>query len=188
METLTDIDLQLYYFINQTMVNPLFDFFCPVFRSKSFLIVCYLMFAVVVYQAFPKQFLKIAAAGALTFLLTDQISASLSKPFFHRLRPCNDHHVVARLIIEHCGSGFSFVSAHATNSFGMASFLSVILIRQRVTVAVLIIWASLVSFSQVYVGIHYPGDVIAGGFLGIVIGTTISLLYKKFISTTPANI
>lgn len=188
METLAQLDLQLFYFVNQTIANPLFDFFCPVFRGKAFLFVCYVMFAVVVYQAFPKHFLKIAVAGALTFLITDQVSAHLIKPFIHRLRPCNDPHVIARLIIEHCGSGFSFVSAHAANSFGMAAFLSIILIRQRTTVVVLVVWASLVSFSQVYVGIHYPGDVIAGGILGVIIGVTISLLFNKFISSTQTNI
>ncbi|MES2621726.1 MAG: phosphatase PAP2 family protein, partial [Bacteroidota bacterium] len=152
-----------------------------------FLIACYAMFAFVVYQAFPKHFLKIAAAGALIFLITDQVSAHLIKPFFQRLRPCNDHHVVFRLIIEHCGSGFSFVSAHATNSFGMATFLSVFLFRQRATVVTLIVWATLVSFSQVYVGIHYPGDVMAGGVLGIIIGSIIGLISKKIISPTQTN-
>jgi membrane-associated phospholipid phosphatase len=174
-------DVQLFHFINQTIANDVFDVVCPVVRDSTFLGVCYVAFAAITYRRFPDQFLKIVALGALTFLLTDQVSSHLIKPFFHRLRPCNDHLVNARLIIEQCGSGFSFVSAHAANSFGMATFLSFIWLDKRSCVVLLLIWASLISFSQVYVGIHYPGDVIAGGILGVIIGTTTSILYRRII-------
>ena len=183
IETFKQFDLQLFYLINQSISNVVFDFICPVLRDKRFLSLCYLVFGIVMYQSFPKQFLKIAAVGALTFLLTDQISSSLIKPYFQRLRPCNDHLVIVRLIIEHCGSGFSFVSSHAANSFGMATFLSVIF-KERWAVTTLVIWATLVCFSQVYVGIHYPADVIAGGILGAVIGFATGLIAQKIIFTT----
>ncbi len=186
METLQQFDLRFFYFVNQTMANDVFDILCPIIRERTFMATCYLVFAAIMYRAFPRYFLKIAAVGALTFLLTDQISASLIKPMVHRIRPCNDPLVLNRLIIEQCGNGFSFVSSHATNSFGMATFLSMVR-RKRRTAIILVIWASLVCFSQVYVGVHYPGDVIAGGILGATIGLVSGVLYTKFISPSRIN-
>jgi membrane-associated phospholipid phosphatase len=182
---LGEFDLKVYYFINQTIANDFLDIICPVIRDQTFMVMCYVTFAVITYLSFPKHFLKIAAVGALTFLITDQLSSSLIKPVFQRIRPCNDAAINARLIIEHCGGGLSFVSSHATNSFGMATFLSLVFTDKRRCVRILIIWASLVCFSQVYVGVHYPGDVLAGGILGIIIGGTAGVLYRKYLSHTP---
>jgi membrane-associated phospholipid phosphatase len=179
METLARLDLQLFHFINQTIANDFFDVVCPILRDPTFLAVCYLAFATITYINFPKQFIRIIAIGALTFLLSDQLSSTLIKPFIHRIRPCNEGGVNGRLIIEHCGSGFSFVSSHAANSFGMATFLSSPWIRKRGCVAALLIWAALVSFSQVYVGIHYPMDVVGGAVLGISIGLGTGALYRR---------
>jgi len=130
------------------------------------------------YKSFPEHFLKIALAGAFTFLLTDQLSAHFVKAIVHRVRPCNNFETGARLIIEHCGSGFSFVSSHATNSFGIAAFISMLSTRRPITILVLLAWASLISFSQVYVGVHYPADVAGGAILGLVIGTTTGFIVK----------
>src|SRR5687768_12908694 len=110
---LGEFDLQVYYFINQTIANDFLDVICPLIRDKTFMVMCYIAFAVITYLSFPKHFLKIAAVGAVTFLITDQLSSSLIKPFFQRIRPCHDAGVNARLIIEHCGGGLSFVSSHA---------------------------------------------------------------------------
>jgi membrane-associated phospholipid phosphatase len=182
IEILRNFDLHFFYFINQEMANGFFDFLCPILRDKRFLIACYLLFAATIYYSYPKQFIRIAMAGALTFFLTDQISSSFIKPMFQRLRPCNDHFVTARLIIEHCGSGYSFVSSHAANSFGMATFLAMFF-RGRKAIIVLAVWATLVCFSQVYVGIHYPADVAGGGILGVIIGSVIEIVSHKAIFT-----
>jgi membrane-associated phospholipid phosphatase len=186
-DILNQLDLRFFSFINQTIANDLFDVLCPVIRDQTFLVMCYVAFAVIIYITFPKQFLLIAAAGGLTFLITDQLSSAVIKPLFHRIRPCNDPAINARLIIEHCGSGFSFVSSHATNSFGMATFLSAIFIDNRRCVILLAIWASLICFSQVYVGVHYPGDVITGGLIGFAIGGSIGVLTSRWLTHRKLN-
>ena len=127
MEVIKNIDLELFHLINSTTANPLLDYFCPIIRSRPFLFACYVLFTIAIYKSAPKKFFIIVFGGGIAFLLTDQISASLIKPIFHRLRPCNDPQVFSRLLIDHCGTGFSFVSAHATNSFGMAVFISMFL-------------------------------------------------------------
>lgn len=184
---LLQFDHQLFHFVNHTLANPVLDVLCRVLRGKTFLIVFYLLLALRLFQLYPQRFFKVAAMGALCFLLTDQLSASVIKPIFHRLRPCNNPATEARLVADYCGGGFSFVSAHATNSFGIAVFLSVLFKERLREVSLLLIWATLVSFSQVYVGVHYPADVVAGALLGMLVGSCVALVTLKYISPEKSN-
>lgn len=181
LDTLRHIDHQLFAFINQDIANPVLDVVCPVLRGKPFLIAFYCVAGYYIYRTYPKQFLKIAAAGALTFLLTDQLSATVIKSIFHRLRPCNNAAIHARLLLDHCGGGFSFVSAHAANSFGMAAFISSVFMYRSSVVALTFTWAALVALSQVYVGVHFPADITGGALLGIAIGSTTAYTLKRWL-------
>lgn len=180
IETLRHLDAALFHFINQTIANPFLDIICPVLRARNFLVLFYMLLGFGVYRMYPTHFLKIVLFGAVTFLLTDQTSAHLIKSVIHRIRPCNNPVFQARLIVENCGSGFSFVSAHAANSFGMVAFISMLPKNRMLSITALGIWASLVSFSQVYVGVHFPADVIGGALLGILIGIATGFLLQKF--------
>lgn len=186
IEALRHIDHQLFALINQSMANPVLDVVCPVLRGKPFLVLFYCVAGYYIYRTYPKQFLKIAAAGALTFLLTDQLSATVIKAIFHRIRPCNNVEISARLLLNHCGGGYSFVSAHAANSFGMAAFISSLFMYRKSVLAVTFTWAALVALSQVYVGVHFPADVVGGALLGIAIGSTTALVLNKFQSLETA--
>lgn len=182
METLQQIDAKLFYLINHQLVNGFFDWLCPIVRNPRVMYLIYILIMVRAYQLFPQHFWKILIAGIITFTLTDQISASLIKPWVQRLRPCNDPLVDARLIVQNCGAGFSFVSAHATNTFGMATFLTLIRRKRLRSVTVLSLWAFGVCFSQVYVGVHYPFDVLVGGLIGSVIGGATGYLSNHYFT------
>ncbi len=144
--------------------------------------VVYACMAYAVFKHNSHRFFILIAAGALVYLLTDQLAASVVKKYFERLRPCNDKTVDARLLLNNCGAGFSFVSAHAANVFGSVSFLFFSKAVNRLVVAFLVVWAVAVSFSQIYVGVHYPADIIGGALLGVMIAFTITALLKNIES------
>ena len=121
-------------------------------------------------------------AFLITFILSDQISAHLMKPIFHRVRPCNNPALnsIIHLIVP-CGSGYSFPSSHAANHFAMGIFSAITLgKRYKWVLPLAIVWAISVSFAQVYVGVHYPIDVTCGGIIGTIIGISTGKLFNRY--------
>jgi undecaprenyl-diphosphatase len=116
----------------------------------------------------------------LAVVLSEQISVRLFKNLFERLRPCHEPDLLGevRLVAESCGGKYGFVSTHASNAFCLAILSSLILRRRWFTISVFI-WAALISYSRVYLGVHYPGDVIGGMVLGLIIGFLTYSLYKS---------
>lgn len=99
--------------------------------------------------------------------LTDQTSVHLFKNVFQRLRPCHEPVLegLVHLVNNKCGGQYGFISSHAANTFGVA-LLVILWVRKGWFTIVMLIWASVVSYSRIYLGVHYPGDVIAGGLWG----------------------
>lgn len=156
------------------MRNDLFDILMPMFRDKFFWIPLYVLIMALIIKKFGLKSVYVIGISVLTVLIADQLSASVIKPLVGRVRPCNDPLIgdlVNRLV--DCGSGYSFVSSHATNHFALAVFFITLFNKPSLRYYVIIpflFWAGLVSFAQVYVGVHYPLDVLSGGVLGAVIG------------------
>ena len=101
---------------------------------------------------------------------------------FQRIRPCGDpdFFMHVRLLVNHCSTGYSFVSNHAANHFAMAAFFfftSRPLLKRWAWIA--FTWAALVAYSQVYVGVHYPSDILVGALLGFGIGALTAAIYNK---------
>ena len=119
----------------------------------------------------------VAAVGTADFT-----SSKIVKPLVERVRPCNDTNLPfgVRELVK-CGGGYSFTSSHATNHFAIATFLSLILgfLRKKWITWTLLAWAASIAYGQVYVGVHYPLDVIAGAALGSLIGLSFELLYQR---------
>lgn len=105
----------------------------------------------------------------LLVVATDQISV-LIKDTIQRLRPCQDPSINSLVhVVKGCGGKFGFVSSHAANTFGIATFFTLFFCRKWAGIF-LIIWALIVSYSRIYLGVHYPGDVLGGAVLGVIIG------------------
>lgn len=181
MDSLIQIDHSIFTFVNQTMSNPLLDYILPLFRNPYFWSPLYLFLLVWMWQQFRSIGLFWCLFFFLTFVFSDTISASFIKPLVHRLRPCNDPYwndVINNVV--RCGVGYSFPSAHATNHFGMSAFIFYTIGTQLVVSKPLaILWASLVGFAQVYVGVHYPSDILGGALLGWLIGFALAKYFLR---------
>ena len=125
-----------------------------------------------------KDFFLLIVLIAVVATLTDTISSGICKPFFERWRPTNDPMLMyaVDVVNETRGGRYGFTSSHAANSFGIAMFVS-LLIRNRALSVSLMIWASMNAFTRIYLGVHYPGDILAGTLIGIVVGGLVYRLY-----------
>jgi membrane-associated phospholipid phosphatase len=183
MESILNFDALLFDAINQGMSNALFDKMLPFFREKLFWAPLYLfLISFILINFSSKKALVLLLGMAFSVAVADFTSSNLIKKNVQRIRPCNDtifsSHIIKRVP---CGAGFSFTSSHACNHFAVAVFLIGIFGRERRYIRpALLLWAFLIAFSQVYVGVHYPLDVIVGGIIGALIGLLITYL-QSFI-------
>ena len=167
------LDQQLFYFLNTTCGNPVLDWLAPMWREKLFWMPFYVFLVAFFTINFRKKGLLAVLALVVTVGLADFISSELIKKNVRRLRPCNDPAFVEKvhLRVDSCGGGWSFTSSHAANHFAAAVFLGLLLGR-RVKWAwpALLGWAASVALMQVYVGLHYPGDILGGALVGVLVG------------------
>jgi membrane-associated phospholipid phosphatase len=185
IEFFKHIDQQVFVAINTAMQTEWLDALCPFMRMQSNWYILYVIIVVLIIKQYKMQGVWIILGAALLILLSDQISANLIKNTVKRLRPCNqpDFKDQVRLLVA-CGNGFSYLSAHATNHFAIAVYLYQMWGKQFVWFLPLaLFWASLIAFSQVYVGVHYPLDVLSGAILGSLLAWVISKLMVKFITS-----
>jgi undecaprenyl-diphosphatase len=171
-----------WYYINTQWHNAFLDAVVPFLRNPFFWAPLYLFLAVFMPYRFSRRGIIWCAGFIISFILSDQISATIMKPFFHRLRPCHNPYlssIIHQLVP--CGGQYGFPSSHAANHFSIGIFSAVTLNhRARWIWPVAIIWALAVSFAQVYVGVHYPLDVTCGALLGTVIGIGTGRVYNRY--------
>ena len=110
----------------------------------------------------------------------DRISVMAFKDVFQRFRPCHNPDIANLVhLVDGCGGKFGFVSSHAANSFALALFTGLLLRKHyKYILPIMLFWAALVSYSRIYVGVHYPGDILGGAILGTVIGIFVYWLMK----------
>ncbi len=184
MNWLQSIDFALFHWINTGLSNPLFDVVLPLCRDKFFWAPFYVFIVAFIFENFGiRKGGVILIWLALAIGLSDFTSSELIKKNVQRVRPCNDirfsNQVIARVP---CGSGYSFTSSHAANHFAVAVYLCTLFgFAVRWVTPVLLLWAGVVSISQVYVGVHFPLDVLSGGVLGATIGFGVGTTIRHFL-------
>ena len=179
MEQLLEIDKYLLLGINGS--DSLFWDACMlVYTSISLWIPLALVLLIILAKNnSAKNFLILIGLIVVLFFLTDGITSTICKPYFARLRPTHDPELmyIVDVVNGYRAGLYSFMSSHAGNSFGIATFV-LLLIRNRTLSISLIIWAIMNSFTRLYLGVHYPGDILAGTTVGILSGVAVYYLYK----------
>jgi len=175
LEIISGIDRAVFLFINQTLSNPVTDFLMPVITSDWVLRALYGSSILLILVAGNRRLRWMALFSIIVLSLTDSISAGMIKPMIERLRPC--HAIDSVHLLVGCGGGYAMPSAHAANAFGQALFFGLPFGRLRWC---LVGFATLVALSRVFIGVHYPADIVVGSLLGGMIGYGIARLYGWF--------
>jgi len=187
MDWILQIDKQIFLAINGWH-NEVWDGIMWWISGKTTWWPFYLL--LLTYMGWKKkwQLLPIILFIALVITMTDQTSVHLFKNVFLRLRPCHEPSLegLVHLVNNKCGGQYGFISSHAANTFGVA-FLTLLWIRERWFTAVMVSWALLVAYSRVYLGVHYPGDVLIGAIWGAGCGWLLYLLFRWVLSTLPQS-
>lgn len=178
------VDEQLFQFLNSYHS----DFLDPIIFQLTQTwpwIPLYIFLSILVVKKFGKNCWWVFISIGLTILFADQFASGFMKPFFERLRPCQDPRWEG--IVHNfgkCGGLFGFASSHASNSFGIATIIFLTLSDRFRAVKWLFLWATLFSYTRIYLGVHYPADVIVGSLVGIISGfLAYNIAYFLYIKT-----
>ena len=179
------IDHWLFQKINQVWINPVFDLVFVFMRQAELWVPFYLFLLVFGLVNFGKKALWWSATLIMTAIISDLVSSSIIKNIIFRLRPCRNPDLAnqVRVLVNYCPKSSGFTSSHACNHFALAFFIFITLNQTGSWRWLLFLWAFLISYAQVYVGVHYPLDILGGTIAGSSIGYLMSIFYKKQFGT-----
>ncbi|MDG1247673.1 MAG: phosphatase PAP2 family protein [Flavobacteriaceae bacterium] len=185
IEEILKLDSQLFLFLNN-LGSSTFDAFWIFLSYKESNIFFYLSLLIFYFHKESKTIKLSEVFQSLLFiaimvLIADQ-TANLFKDSFQRLRPCYNESLIdsVRLVKESCGGKYGFFSAHASNSFSLAVFFGLLYKNKfRYIIYISLLYASLISYSRIYLGVHFPLDILFGGIYGITIGLVVFRIYEN---------
>ena len=171
--SLPEIDNLIFFFVNKGLQNNVFDIAMPFITNKAYVI--FLPFFLWFFLKNRKNACIVLVLAFISLLIADW-SANTLKHLFERIRPCNELNGV-RLLVKCNPSSFSMPSNHAANAFAFVTPFF-IMFKNRMRYALIVI-AFFVAISRVYVGVHYPSDIIVGGVIGTALASSVTVLYTK---------
>jgi undecaprenyl-diphosphatase len=180
IDHLIELDKQLFLFFNgmhAAWLDPVME----VFSEKEASVPLYAFLLYHIYRSYKQKTWSILLAIGLLILMTDQFTSGLMKPFFERPRPSHEPTLegMVHMVNGYSGGKYGFASSHSANTFGIAMFLSCLLKVEKPWINWLFLWAALVSYTRIYLGVHYPGDIIVGALIGIAFGWLVFKLYVR---------
>lgn len=182
LDFLYSIDVAVFYFINNSLANPVTDKIMPFITNENSWILVYIFFWFILLFKGGKHRVIIAIFILLMITFSDQLSSVHLKIWLGRIRPCNvlpDVHLLVS-----CTNSYSFPSSHAVNNFAAAIFVSYFYKNLKWPLFSI---AFIVSLSRIFVGVHYPSDIIGGAILGLIIGYIFAKLTDLFINFFEKN-
>jgi undecaprenyl-diphosphatase len=184
MESILELDKELFLFLNALHA----DWLDPIMFWLTKTIVWLPLYLFLLYlsiKEYKKQTWVVLVGIGLTILLADQATSGLMKPFFERLRPSRDPSLegLVHLVNGYKGGKYGFASGHAANTFGTATFFFLVFRNKHTWIKWIFIWAALMTYTRIYLGVHYPGDILVGATIGCSMGwigyRVYSFLYTK---------
>jgi membrane-associated phospholipid phosphatase len=187
---LDHLDKILFIIIHNDADQKLLDDILPLLRNPTTWIPLYVFMFYYFLQKMGSKVWLFVLFTLILIALTDSFAAQILKPFFERLRPCHDPELqpFLRNIVE-CGGMYSMPSNHAANHFALATFWywSVFLLSGKKW-KWLWVWAVLICYAQVYVGKHYPSDILMGAILGFITGNVMAKIFERMTKISNKNI
>ena len=180
---LNNWDHQLFLFLNGLHVGWL-DPVMAFISSEMGWIPFYAVLVYLVFKKYKWKGLWVILGIVVLITCSDQLSAHVFKPVFHRFRPCHDPLIqdLVYLPYGHCGGKYGFISSHACNTFALASLIFMTMRQHYKKIGWLMFsWATLVSYSRIYMGVHFPGDIICGAVVGMMLGFGIGWLLNHTV-------
>jgi undecaprenyl-diphosphatase len=171
IEQLVEYDKELLQFLNGYH-TPWLDPVMLILTETITWLPLYLFLFYLVIKEYKKESWIILLGVALTILLSDQITASIMKPYFARLRPSREPTLqgLVHLVRGYTGGQFGFASSHAANSFGVTTFFFLVFGSSKRWIGWLFLWAAFITYTRIYLGVHYPGDILVGALVGMICG------------------
>ncbi|MGI9544070.1 MAG: phosphatase PAP2 family protein [Cyclobacteriaceae bacterium] len=177
-DSILQLDEELFSFLN-SLNAPILDTLMLWATNKYFWTPLYLLLIFFISKEYKWSGIYLIVTIILVVVLANEVTSSFMKPYFQRLRPCYDSDLQETIhLIKRCGGRFGFASSHASNHFGLATIVWLLFgTRYRIT-ALLFPWAALIAYSRVYIGVHYPLDILVGALVGGIVGWIVFKLFK----------
>ena len=186
LEILNQIDTTVFLFLND-LNSPFMDHVMFYISDRFTWIPFYVFLAYLIFRSYKLKGIWIFLLAIVTITLSDQISDAM-KDNLMRYRPCHEPALegMVHIVRNHCGGLYGFVSSHAANSFALATFIILTIGKRfKYLIPVMLTFASLKAYSRVYLGVHYPGDIIFGAILGILIGSAVIWFWNQITKRYP---
>jgi undecaprenyl-diphosphatase len=176
---INELDTQAFLWLNSFHTDSL-DPIMAWITAKNSWIPMYVLIIVGIAWRYKRKSIGMLLMIIFSVAISDQVCSSILKPLIHRLRPCHEP-IIQDLVhlVGNCGGQFGFCSSHAANTFALAMCLFLLVSKEYKLIKLYFLWAIIVSYSRIYVGVHYPIDVLSGAGIGVLASIFCFKIYQK---------